>query len=76
MTREPEVLINAFSAQLNAALAENAELRSEVARLRGIEQFAAEASRHERDGLRAEVARLRVLIAIRKCAEHALEHKP
>jgi hypothetical protein len=33
-------------------------LREEIERLRGIEQFAADASRHERDGLRAEVERL------------------
>jgi len=52
------------------------EAAAEIERLNGIMEFAAEASRHERDGLRAEVARLRVLIAIRKCAEHALEHKP
>jgi hypothetical protein len=36
---------------------------AEIERLRGIEQFVAEAARHERDGLRAEIARLRAALA-------------
>jgi len=57
------------------AIAENAEAlrrnledvscrqQAEIDRLRGIEQFVAEAARHERDGLRAEIERLRRLHA-------------
>jgi len=39
------------------------ELTVENERLRGIERFVAEAARHERDGLRAEIERLRRLHA-------------
>jgi hypothetical protein len=37
-------------------------LEAEIERLRGIEQFATEASRHERDGLRAEIERLNSIL--------------
>jgi FtsZ-binding cell division protein ZapB len=65
MTRELELkdLLTAAigperRAAVEVAIAEIAELSAEVERLRGIEQFCAEASRQERDGLRGEIERL------------------
>ena len=60
---------------------------AEIERLRGIEQFSAEASRHERDGLRAEIESLQAALKIcahpmtdwtiaTATARAALERKP